>query len=77
MDKITFLNSEGGDWVGVYLGKELIHEGHSVSGKELCEALSLEFEFHYMTDKWLNNKKNRGSMPFTLPDDVEKHVVED
>lgn len=59
--KITFLWSEGGDWVGVYLDGKLLQEGHKVNARELVIDLGYEQEYIEKSDGWFN--KNGGHCP--------------
>lgn len=39
----TLVDWEEGDWVAVYEGDRLVHEGHSVSGDEMLELIGFPF----------------------------------
>lgn len=41
--KISFLHSDTGDWVGVYVNDELIYEGHNVDARMLIKLLTGEW----------------------------------
>lgn len=43
MNKVTFIWSDEGDWVLVYVGEKLVHEGHNIPTHVLCRALGVEY----------------------------------
>jgi hypothetical protein len=68
MKKITFVTDEGGDWLGVYFGDKLAMEGHSLSARDLCDALDLEVE-HIEIPSW---EKYGNRCPDILPEDMNE-----
>jgi hypothetical protein len=41
--EITFMHSEGGDWVALYSDGDKIDEGHSLTPEMVLEALEIPF----------------------------------
>lgn len=61
--KIDIVNSDEGDWTGLYVDGRLMCEGHSLSPREVIEALGFE----------LNSSQSRyladiGYLPISLED---------
>lgn len=54
----------GDDWVAVYSGDEKIHEGHSVSVRDLLEKLGHTVSSRYISRTWL--EENGDYFPDTL-----------
>jgi len=42
--KFTLVSSDQGDWIGLYRDGVLLNEGHSLSPREVLDALGLENE---------------------------------
>lgn len=55
MIKFTFVTSECGDWQALYIGNRLAVEGHSVSARDVLDAISNilpnEVERYEVSDK--------------------------
>ena len=55
MTKFTFVTSEYGDWQALYIGNRLAVEGHSVSARDVLDAISNilpnEVERYEVSDK--------------------------
>lgn len=43
---VLVVNSDDGDWVGIYLNGRLAYEGHTISPERLLELLSVQHESH-------------------------------
>jgi hypothetical protein len=43
--RINVVSSVSGDWYGLYINGKLVHEGHSISYKDVFEALNLKYEY--------------------------------
>ncbi len=50
--EIIFVNSPSGDWVAVYRNDILIHEGHSVTGPQILDALGIAYESRETTEQY-------------------------
>ena len=42
-EKVHLMESEEGDWIGLYLDGKLVYEGHSLSAERLLEALGIPY----------------------------------
>lgn len=48
-ERIAIVDSDGGDWVGLYLNGTLAHEGHSIEPEELLNLLGVPYASHSVT----------------------------
>lgn len=46
--KIAFVNSNDGDWEGIYVDGVLKREGHSLSPDDVLSVLGIEYDTHYI-----------------------------
>jgi hypothetical protein len=44
--KVRVVGNTQGDWYWVYIGEELVFEGHSVQWRDLLNALQVSWEYH-------------------------------
>ena len=65
MIKITLV-SNGDDWEGLYVDGELVVEGHSITARDMANALGADMENVYVSYEWLGGKVN------TLPQRLSK-----
>ncbi len=48
MPQITFVNSEDGDWVGVYLDGKLVQQDHSLDCDDILDILKIEYKSYWV-----------------------------
>ena len=57
----------GDDWKGLYVNGKLAYEGHSITPKEILDAIGIESEWVAVDPDWL---ESRGSLPENLSEVV-------
>lgn len=45
---ITFVHSNDGDWVGIYIDGVLVKENHSYEADDMLDILEIEYESHWI-----------------------------
>lgn len=45
--KITFVHSEDGDWVGIYIDGVLVRQNHSYDADDMLDILEIEYDSHW------------------------------
>lgn len=66
MSKKIIIVTNGDDWEGLYLDGKLITEGHSVSPRDICNALNINMELVELSSEYLGEKISN------LPKDFSK-----
>lgn len=66
---LTLVDDEGGDWTGLYINGRLVHEGHSISGKQMLEILGIPFDNFEVP---YEDMERMGRLPSDLPKDWRK-----
>lgn len=59
---ITFVNSEDGDWVGIYIDGVLARENHSYDADDMLDILGIDYNSHSV------NMEDGGRLPTKLED---------
>lgn len=60
-DKLMFLKSEDGDWIGLYVNGKLMAEGHSLDPVDLLENLGFDVTREERDADWFDD--NGGTCP--------------
>lgn len=47
---------DGDDWMGIYLGENLIYQGHSISTSSLLDLLNIEHQSRDVDIEWLHDR---------------------
>ncbi len=50
---VTFLSSESGDWIAMYVDGEMKLQGHSLRPEDIVKALGVEVESKELSDERL------------------------
>jgi len=62
--QVTILSSEGGDWTALYIDGKKAIENHSLSEREVVEALGIDCECRELSDEYL--EESGSNFPDTL-----------
>jgi hypothetical protein len=57
--KITIIQDNSGDWMGIYIDGKLVRENHSYDATDMLDVLEIEYEEH-----WIDMEDSR--LPATL-----------
>jgi hypothetical protein len=61
MNEIAYV--DGDDWVGLYINRKLVSEGHQITLQEFCELCKIKIKFYEADNEWLGK---RGHFPQKL-----------
>jgi hypothetical protein len=61
--KITFVDSDGGDWEGLYIDGKLVMENHRLEIHDVLKAVGFKYKHVVADDEWL---ARHGSLPEQL-----------
>ena len=61
---VTLVSNASGDWEALYVDGKLITEGHSVTARDVAEALGAKVAEVETTDAWMEKHSN------PLPNDI-------
>ncbi len=45
---ITLVNSDGGDWIGIYIDGVLVRENHSYEADDMLGILGIDYDEHWI-----------------------------
>jgi hypothetical protein len=68
LENIRFLHAVQGDWVGVYVNKKLVMQGHRVDANEVLEYIFPELDIKKV---WTDFDQYHNMCPQIYPDDLE------
>ena len=57
----------GDDWMGLYIDKKLVYEGHDISEKMLLELCGIEFHSFEVNQEWMEDKGHLPEDFFSIP----------
>lgn len=67
MKKIRLLHSDEGDWVGLYIDRKLVAEGHSIGEYDMVKLLVPDAELKQYWDTASIIENSGGKCPLELP----------
>lgn len=65
MQQIVIVGNDDDDWEGLYVDGTLLREGHSLSVRDVLDALGVTHEHRLCDHSWLSDCGN-------LPDDIQQ-----